>query len=95
MTRFRATAEGSIPFTPEEEAERDAEEAAWVTNGNERLADEARKKRNDLLTATDWRVVKALEDGNGLDFNLAAYRQALRDVPEQPGFPHDVVWPSM
>ena len=27
MARFRATAEGNVPFTAEEEAERDAEEA--------------------------------------------------------------------
>jgi hypothetical protein len=30
MTRYHATAEGNIPFTAEEEAERDAEEAQWV-----------------------------------------------------------------
>lgn len=95
MARFRATAEGNIPFTPEEEAERDAEEAAWAASENERLAEEARNKRNDLLAATDWKVVKALEDGNGLDFDLAVYRQALRDVPSQPGFPQNIVWPSM
>jgi hypothetical protein len=28
MTRYHTTAEGNVPFTPEEEAERDAEEAA-------------------------------------------------------------------
>lgn len=25
----------------------------------------------------------------------AAYRQALLDVPQQAGFPHDVIWPTM
>jgi hypothetical protein len=29
MARFHATAEGNIPFTAEEEAARDAEEAQW------------------------------------------------------------------
>lgn len=29
MTRYHATEEGNIPFTPEEEAEWDAMEAAW------------------------------------------------------------------
>lgn len=24
----------------------------------------------------------------------ADYRQALLDIPQQPGFPHDVVWPT-
>ena len=26
--------------------------------------------------------------------NLKVYRQALRDIPEQPGFPDEVVWPE-
>jgi hypothetical protein len=30
MTRFHATAQGNVPFTAQEEAERDAEEAAWA-----------------------------------------------------------------
>jgi len=30
MTRFHATAQGNVPFTAEEEAARDAEEAAWT-----------------------------------------------------------------
>lgn len=30
MSRHHMTAEGPIPFTAEEEAERDAEEAAWA-----------------------------------------------------------------
>jgi hypothetical protein len=30
MARFHATAEGQVPFTPEEEAEWDALEAAYV-----------------------------------------------------------------
>lgn len=73
----------------------DAEYSAWLLEQNAQQAASARKKRNDLLAATDWRVVRALEDGNGLDFNLAAYRQALRDVPEQPEFPHNIVWPGL
>lgn len=36
MARFHATPSGSIPFTPEEEAERDAEEAAWAAGAKDR-----------------------------------------------------------
>jgi hypothetical protein len=54
-----------------------------------------RADRNARLAATDWRVIKALEEGNGLDFDLATYRQALRDVPSQPGFPFNVIWPEV
>jgi len=58
-------------------------------------ASSVRADRNARLAATDWRVIKALEDGNGLDFGLVAYRQALRDIPSQPGFPWDIVWPTV
>lgn len=54
-----------------------------------------RADRNARLAATDWRVIKALEEGNGLDFDVASYRQTLRDVPSQPGFPWNVVWPVL
>jgi hypothetical protein len=54
-----------------------------------------RADRNARIAATDWRVIKALEEGNGLDFDVATYRQALRDVPSQPGFPWNVVWPVL
>jgi hypothetical protein len=62
---------------------------------NAQQASSVRADRNARLAATDWRVIKALEDGNGLDFDLAAYRQALRDIPSQPGFPWDIIWPTV
>ena len=92
MARFRATAEGNIPFTPEEEAERDAEEAAWAAGENDRLAAAAREKRNALLAECDWtQVADAPVDKAA----WASYRQALRDVPSQPGFPYNVIWPEV
>jgi len=94
MARFHATAEGNIPFTPEEEAERDAEETAWAANQNAQLAETVRTERDALLAATDWRVIKAAEVGSVLDPAWIIYRQALRNVPEQPGFPHNVIWPE-
>jgi len=49
----------------------------------------ARSRRDSMLEQTDWR---ALPDAPGRDAWLS-YRQALRDVPQQAGFPHNVVWP--
>jgi len=43
-----------------------------------------RAKRNELLTATDW---TQLADAPVDKAAWAAYRQALRDLPEQDGFP--------
>ena len=48
-----------------------------------------RRKRDRLLSETDW---LALSD-NVLTEEWAAYRQALREVPQQTGFPFEVVWP--
>mgnify|MGYP000750535390 FL=1 len=68
--------------TPEEVAADTASEAANV-----------RAQRDRLLAACDWRVIKALEAGQGLASDWAAYRQALRDVPTQAGFPWTIDWP--
>lgn len=53
-------------------------------------ASQVRDKRNKLLSLTDY---LALTDST-LTPEMAAYRQALRDVPAQDGFPHSVVWPT-
>ena len=92
MARFHATAEGNVPFTLEEEAERDAEEAAWAAGENDRLAAAAREKRNALLAECDWtQVADAPVDKAA----WAGYRQALRDIPDQDGFPLNVIWPEV
>lgn len=53
-------------------------------------AEQVRAQRNSLLSASDWtQVADAPVDQTA----WAAYRQALRDVPDQEGFPANVVWP--
>lgn len=53
-----------------------------------------REERDRLLSATDWVVVKANERGNPVPQAWADYRQAMRDVPDQAGFPYSVEWPT-
>jgi len=48
-----------------------------------------RSQRDKLIADTDW---MALSDST-LTPAWAAYRQALRDVTAQAGFPHTVDWP--
>lgn len=51
----------------------------------------ARKRRNKLLAASDWtQVIDAPVDQAA----WATYRQALRDISAQAGFPATVVWPT-
>lgn len=48
-----------------------------------------RTHRNNLLSETDW---MALSDMT-LTEPWAAYRQSLRDITSQAGFPYDIEWP--
>lgn len=53
-----------------------------------------RLNRDKLLTKSDWVVIKALENSQPLSFDWAEYRQQLRDITAQPGFPFNIQWPS-
>tara|TARA_R110000803_G_scaffold10427_1_gene31928 strand:+ start:595 stop:873 length:279 start_codon:yes stop_codon:yes gene_type:complete len=90
MTRYHATSNGNIPFTAAEETARDAEEAAYLAGADDRLAAEARYKRNNLLAATDWTANSDVT----MTTEMTAYRQALRDVPTQAGWPTNISWPT-
>ena len=58
----------------------------------EELTQYARAQRDQLLAESDWTqlpdVPAAIKDA------WAVYRQALRDVPQQSGFPANIVWPT-
>ena len=66
-----------------------------VTRSNEEIAAEMRRKRDCLLAESDKYV-------NVPDFPITTekreayktYRQKLRDLPEQTGFPLDIVFPT-
>ena len=53
-----------------------------------------RAERDRYLAKTDWWVSKATEVGGILPTNQQTYRQQLRDVTAQAGFPWDVQWPE-
>tara|TARA_R110002096_G_C14392862_1_gene706692 strand:- start:57 stop:338 length:282 start_codon:yes stop_codon:yes gene_type:complete len=51
----------------------------------------AREKRNGLLSESDWtQVIDAPIDQAA----WATYRQSLRDIPSQSGFPNEITWPT-
>jgi hypothetical protein len=63
---------------------------------NRQLAEfNMRDARDSALTRCDWVITRAFEDGNPVPANYLAYRQALRDLPSQPGFPYEYVWPQV
>jgi hypothetical protein len=57
----------------------------------EELAAGARGWRNKLLAETDWS--QAGDVPQPTKDLWAPYRQALRDVPQQAGFPTTIIWP--
>jgi hypothetical protein len=91
MPNYRATSEGNIPFTVEEELQWAAEQAAYAAGANDRKAVEVRSERNAKLAATDWTQVA---DTTANKTAWATYRQALRNVPTQAGFPWTIEWPT-
>ena len=75
------------------------EEAASISAVNnaptpEQVAKQTRDQRNSLLSSADIQI-NILEDA-GKDVSAwRTYRQALRDVPAQKGFPSKVKWPTV
>lgn len=71
-----------IPEKTEAEKREDAEKSV-------------RAKRDSLISETDYLLASdypiSAEDLEA----VKVYRQALRDVPQQAGFPFDVVWPDL
>ena len=55
-------------------------------------AEEVRTERNQKLTESDW---TQLADAPVDKTAWATYRQALRGIPTQSGFPYSVVWPDV
>ena len=79
-TRFNITEE---KYNPEDEMT------------DEKLASRVRMRRDSLISRTDFYVQPDYpSDPAGLEA-VKAYRQALRDIPEQSGFPRNVQWPSL
>ena len=70
-----------------------AQEAAYKATKDAEFAKSARDSRDKLLAECDWLVVKALELSQAVPAEWATYRQALRDIPQQAGFPTTINWP--
>lgn len=60
----------------------------------EQLADAARARRDALITATDYLLMPDYPISAEQLAEVRAYRQALRDVPLQAGFPQEIDWPA-
>jgi hypothetical protein len=69
-------------YTADEKAEMDRQAASAI-----------RAERNTKLTECDWTQLNDTPLDNTAKVAWTTYRQALRDIPTQSGFPHNVIWP--
>lgn len=60
---------------------------------HKKLAEEIRTKRDKLLNETDWTQVIDTVLNTKKQEEYKSYRQELRDITEQEGFPYKVVFP--
>jgi len=77
-------------FTTDSDGTKSDKEAAYQTQLDNQAAANVRSERNQKLKDTDW---MGLSDVT-MPTEWATYRQALRDVPSQEGFPYTVTWPE-
>ena len=70
------------------------QEQAYTARKNEEAATAVRAERDKLIASCDWMAIKAFEGGTAVSTEWATYRQALRDVSAQAGFPNDITWPE-
>ena len=70
------------------------QEAAYKASKDADQAKSVRTSRDDKLKETDWIVIKNLELNANIPGAWEVYRQALRDIPTQAGFPWTITWPT-
>lgn len=61
---------------------------------DEELAQQIRAKRNSLLSQTDYLMMPDYPISDDKRKLIEEYRHALRDIPEQSGFPRNITWPE-
>jgi len=60
--------------------------------GEQEAGSNIRADRNSRLAQSDWTQGKDIPEATSTAW--AAYRQALRDIPTQAGFPYNLTWPQ-
>jgi Phage tail assembly chaperone protein len=65
-----------------------------IAQRNENQASYVRKQRNAKLTACDWTQAPDNPIASATKTAWATYRQALRDLPKETGFPWTMTWPT-
>jgi hypothetical protein len=78
---------GSVPITDEEA------EAISIANAPKPTANQIRIDRDARISICDWTQLSDAPLTTAQKTAWKAYRQSLRDIPKQSGFPESVEWP--
>jgi hypothetical protein len=66
-----------------------------VTQRDQALAERnVRDYRDGLLKESDWVTLRSMDHGQPIDVNWKQYREDLRNVSDQEGFPFNITWPT-
>lgn len=65
-----------------------------IDRPHDEVVDAVKATRGALLSSSDWVVLKNYEAGTPVPVEWVEYRQALRDITKQEGYPYNVVWPK-
>jgi len=87
-----------LPYDSGLKARVESDVDLWLTKAKAgekiTLAESVRKRRNELLAATDYTRIDDFPISTELRSAYKEYRQLLRDIPEQIGFPYAVIFPE-
>lgn len=67
----------------------------FTYNPNYPFEANAKARRDELLRETDWTQVLDAQISSESQAQMRTYRQALRDITEQEGYPYAIEWPVM
>jgi hypothetical protein len=80
-----------VPLTEAETAILLQQQELAASLATDSLASAVRSERNQLLSSCDWtQIGDAPVDATA----WKVYRQTLRDITTQEGFPTDIIWPT-
>jgi hypothetical protein len=81
-------------FTDNDEGTAAEHEAAWRAQVDSNAAEQARSVRQEILSSSDWTILPDSPLTTEKKTEWQTYRQALRDISAQEGFPHTITWPT-
>jgi len=94
MTTHKMVNGKKVELTPEEQSSYNVKQALAEDATTSIAATDARRMRSKYLADCDWVVLRHAERGESTPIEWSEYREALRDVPYQDGFPLNIKWPA-